>query len=528
MRAGSRASKTLESLHRFPAILTLLWVFWPCRPSAGHAASQGVAPQGPIQKNLLLDLSRREEIAWLRRAAQEGEVDAQFDLACAYADGNGVPHNPRTAYRWFVKAAAQGDHEAMTAVGYCLLNGEGVDADHKAAVDWFRKSMALGDRDAPLYMASCLLYGEGVPKDVTAGLEMAREIWESSEDPQYAYLIARAHEDLLDDDVNARRWHRLAADKGDDEAMLSLGDMHRFGLGGARSLKTAFGWYQASADAGNLEGLATLAYCYAVGEGVRADESKAFELYKQAADQGDEESRLSVAACYLHGSGVERDAERGLALLKEMAVESPMAAMRLAEALYDGELVPQDLEGTVHWLKEAASHDVPEAITFLGVLHWNGEGLLLDKQAAREHYQRAVGMEEPHALFNLGLAGGMEGPDDIAEEDVGPIEWELIEKAAALGHGRAAVMLATRWIDGVDLPPDPKRGFEYLAPALEVEDPDALCFAAECYRDGVGVEVDLQRAMECFDLAQTLGLDTRVERGLLRRQIRNLDGQDES
>ena len=473
-------------------------------------------------------MSRREEISWLRRAAQNGEVDAQFDLACAYADGDGVPQNPRTAFRWFRKAAEQGDREAMTAIGYCLLNGEGVDADHGAAVDWFKKSIELGDRDAPLYMASCLIYGEGVPKDVSAGLLMARQNWEASEDPQYAYLIARAHEEQLNDDVSARRWHRLAADRGDDEAMLSLGDMHRFGLGGPRSLTTAFGWYRASADAGNLEGLATLAYCYAVGEGVRADEGKAFELYEQAAKQGDEESRLSVAACYLHGSGVERDADRGIALLKELAVDSPMAAMRLAETFYDGELVPQDLEATVHWLREAASRDVPEAITFLGVLHWNGEGLPLDKQAARRMYQKAVAMEEPHALFNLGLAGGMDGPDDVPDDEVGPIDWELLEKAAASGHGRAAVMLATRWIEGVDLTADPKRGFEFLAPALEIEDPDALFFSAECYRDGVGVDVDLGRAMEYFELAQTLGLDTRVERGLLRRQLRDLDEQGDS
>ncbi len=452
-------------------------------------------------------------------------MDAQFDLACAYADGDGVPQNSRTAYRWFRKAAEQGDREAITAVGYCLLNGEGVDSDHRAAVEWFRKGIKLGDRDAPLYLASCLLYGEGVEVDVDEGLRMAREAWDESQDPQFAYLIARAHEELLDDDVEARAWHRRAADKGDDEAMLSLGDMHRFGLGGKRNLKVAFSWYEASSEAGNLEGLATLAYCYAVGEGVAIDETKAFELYERAAELGDEESRMSVAACYLHGAGVPVDADRGMALLAELAESNPSAAMRLAELLYDGERVPQDFEATARWLQDAAKRDVPEAITFLGVLHWNGEGVEKDRQKARQLYAQAAALDEPHALYNLGLAGGMDGPDEVPEGETEPVEWELIEQAAEQGHGPSAVLLAARWIDGRDGETDPARGFESLAPAIEAEDPDALFFAAECLRDGVGVTADPAKALEYFELAQLMGVDTRVERGVLRRRMRGKDGR---
>ena len=72
-------------------------------------------------------MTRRDEIQRLRSAALEGSVDAQYDLACAYAEGDGVPRSQSTAYRWFEKAAGQGDAESMTAAGYCLLNGDGVE-----------------------------------------------------------------------------------------------------------------------------------------------------------------------------------------------------------------------------------------------------------------------------------------------------------------------------------------------------------------------------------------------------------------
>jgi TPR repeat protein len=468
-------------------------------------------------------LSRREEITWLRQAAQGGDVDAQFDLACAYADGDGVPQNTRTAYRWFLKAALKKDREAMTAVGYCLLNGDGVDPDHEAAVRWFREASDLGDDDAPLYLSSCLLYGEGVEQDITAGLAMARAAWEVDEDPQFAYLLATAYEDLLGDDEGARAWHRRAADKGDEEAMMSLGDLYRFGRGVKRNLKAAFRWYEAAAEAGNLEGLATMAYCYAAGEGVRRNEAKAVEIYERAAKLGHDDSRLSLVACYLHGTGVDKNVEKGMALLRELAEEGPAGAMMLAETLYEGELAPQDLDAVVLWLNKAAEADVPEAVTFLGVLHWNGEGVPQNRALARKLYRRAAGLGEAHSLYNLGLAGGDDGPNELAEGEDPPVDWALIEESSNLGHGPSAVLLAEHYIEGNGVEVDAERGFACLQAAVSVEDPDALFFAAECLRDGVGVEVDPGQAMEFFELAQLLGVDTRVERGILRRKLRGLD-----
>jgi TPR repeat protein len=45
----------------------------------------------------------------LRKAAEQGNADAQFNLAVAYENGAGVPKNLAEAAKWYLKAAEQGE-----------------------------------------------------------------------------------------------------------------------------------------------------------------------------------------------------------------------------------------------------------------------------------------------------------------------------------------------------------------------------------------------------------------------------------
>ena len=50
-----------------------------------------------------------EAAQWFRRAAEQGVVDSQYNLALLYEAGRGVDRNLREAYRWFAVAANAGD-----------------------------------------------------------------------------------------------------------------------------------------------------------------------------------------------------------------------------------------------------------------------------------------------------------------------------------------------------------------------------------------------------------------------------------
>ena len=64
-----------------------------------------------------------------RKAANEGNPDAQFNLGVLYSRGHGVPQDHEQAAKWYRKAAEQGDAPAQSMLGYMYLKGQGVPQD---------------------------------------------------------------------------------------------------------------------------------------------------------------------------------------------------------------------------------------------------------------------------------------------------------------------------------------------------------------------------------------------------------------
>ena len=50
----------------------------------------------------------QEAARWYRKAAEQGNANAQYNLGIMYYNGRGVPEDDSEAVRWFKKAAAQG------------------------------------------------------------------------------------------------------------------------------------------------------------------------------------------------------------------------------------------------------------------------------------------------------------------------------------------------------------------------------------------------------------------------------------
>ena len=53
---------------------------------------------------------------WLLKAAEQGNMTAQLNLAALYENGWGVPKNIEEALKWYQKAAEQGNSSAQSAV----------------------------------------------------------------------------------------------------------------------------------------------------------------------------------------------------------------------------------------------------------------------------------------------------------------------------------------------------------------------------------------------------------------------------
>lgn len=88
------------------------------------------------------DPPKRKKLAlkWYRLAADQGHAEAEDLLGESYRDGDGVPCNCRMAVRWFSRAAQHGDSDAQVSLGYSYFHGEGVSKNYSKAIHWYRRS----------------------------------------------------------------------------------------------------------------------------------------------------------------------------------------------------------------------------------------------------------------------------------------------------------------------------------------------------------------------------------------------------
>jgi TPR repeat protein len=54
-----------------------------------------------------------EAVTWYRKAAEQGNADAENTLGAIYAEGRGVPRDYVRAYAWFSLATLAGDQTAQ-------------------------------------------------------------------------------------------------------------------------------------------------------------------------------------------------------------------------------------------------------------------------------------------------------------------------------------------------------------------------------------------------------------------------------
>jgi TPR repeat protein len=78
-----------------------------------------------------------------RPVAEQGGVEAQFNLGLLYYHGKGLPADPAEAHAWYLKAAEAGYARAQYRVAEMYEKGDGTRKDLIQAYFWFR---VAGDR----------------------------------------------------------------------------------------------------------------------------------------------------------------------------------------------------------------------------------------------------------------------------------------------------------------------------------------------------------------------------------------------
>ncbi|MEO5573978.1 MAG: tetratricopeptide repeat protein [Gammaproteobacteria bacterium] len=91
---------------------------------------------------------------------------------------------------------------------------------------------------------------------------------------------------VMQNDVEALKWYRRAAQLGSVEAEYNLGSVYQNGYGVEQDDVQAVGWYRKAAEHGLAEAQNSLALMYEMGRGVKRDYAMAANWYRKAAAQG--------------------------------------------------------------------------------------------------------------------------------------------------------------------------------------------------------------------------------------------------
>jgi hypothetical protein len=127
-----------------------------------------------------------EHLANLEVKAQTGDTEAQLEAASLLLDKCKLQTPDQSeavrAVAWLRKAADQGNHRAQSRLGNCYMNGKGVDQDFTQAIQWYKKAAWQGNNAAQFLLGQCYESGNGVVQDFAEAARWYQMMGEDGED----------------------------------------------------------------------------------------------------------------------------------------------------------------------------------------------------------------------------------------------------------------------------------------------------------------------------------------------------------
>jgi TPR repeat protein len=155
-----------------------------------------------------------------------------------------------------------------------------------------------------------------------------------------------------------------------------------------------------------------------------------------------------------YGSG---DYTAALKEFKALAGDSnAVAQFYVGLMYYNGEGVLQDYKEALSWFQKAADQGLAAAQSYLGVMYFGGQGVPLSYQKGADWYLKAATQGDAAAQFNLGLMYFV-GNDDIPRDYKKALMW--YEKAAEQKDIGAQNSVGRMYENGLGMPNDFVRGY---------------------------------------------------------------------
>ena len=446
-----------------------------------------------LQNNLFADLSsclNRNSFSCdksfseqLKKEAEEGNTQSQYDLGACYDVGSGIKRDIPEAVKWYKNAAANGNAEAQFRLAHIFsCSAEAcskpecqkcpIKIDLKESLIWLTKAAEGGLLDAQLALGE--YYAEYGPNR---------------------------------NDEKAKEWLKLAANKGSEKGKELL---ELVSSPGRKSFSKEL---LASAEDGSSEDQFSIAFCYLKGEGVKKDPLEAKKWFIKAAENnsyiGDTKVRAQRKLAEMLGDYSDmRNEEESIQWYRKAAESGDISSqLKLAEILPRKNRSEKYEEDEVErWLIQAASRGSTEGLLKLGKYYLNQNDDR--KKQALAILLKAAGLGQGEAAYLIGTLhqegkgvikshqeairwfklarknGYSKGDFEIAEDIVNPPRPEYSEnllKKARSGDSISELDLGLAYYNGDGISSNPLEAEKWLLVSANKKNATAQRTLAELY-----------------------------------------------
>ena len=288
------------------------------------------------------------------------------------------------------REAEKDNPEALLYLGVRYFQGvKGCPVNQEKAIELLQRGSQFADTDSPAAQfcrAFCYLGGWGVRQNQTEAVRWMRKAAEqgfADAQDQLGLLYVQG-QGVPKDMTEAIKWIRLAAEQGHTEAQGRLGACYAAGDGVRQDMAEAIRWTRKAAEQGLAEAQFTLGLYYVRGEGVRKNFTEAVKWFRLGAAQGHAGAQNSLGVCYVHGEGVRKDVPEGVKWYRLSAEQGYAEAQANLGGCYaQGLGVPKNLTEAEKWLRLSAEQGHPAGQHNLRILLQGGG----DRNDSRPDYR---------------------------------------------------------------------------------------------------------------------------------------------
>ncbi|KAG2209957.1 hypothetical protein INT47_003392 [Mucor saturninus] len=371
--------------------------------------------------------NKKEALRLFRQASSQSFHPAIIETALCYERGIGAAINHATATQYYeIAISIPGKYLSAAQLTFAIFlhkNGK-----YKTALDLY--SLAAGvihsdlnthpapkDIECTAKLMIALFYLD--EKDTTTpyrpkeAFDMLINLTKNTtQSGEVHYWIAVCYEEGVSTVVKPNlsksfEHYMISAKLNYSDSQFQVGHMLCKGLGVQEDRLAAFDWLHAASKQNHASALYYVGIYYYNGSGTIARNlDLARDYFRRAAELGNTESIISYAQiCYgkvkentLPASEIERFLQESIRWYKKAAHLNHPTGLRELGRIYGSK---KDYKTSAEFYERAAKLNDALSTVILGGYYENGHGVKMNKETAASHYEKAIELGQPTALFAI-------------------------------------------------------------------------------------------------------------------------------